>query len=56
MMLQYYAFYLYYVYVVLLNFGEDVSHSICGRRPSQFLNHNVTMSQHRASTFAAVNK
>ena len=56
MMLQYYAFYLYYVRKALLKLCEDASPPVTQSAPSHFLNHIVTTSQHRALTFAPVNK
>ena len=56
MVLQYYAFYLYYVRKALLKLCEDASPPVAQSVPSHFLNHIVTTSQHRALTFAPVNK
>ena len=56
MVLQYYAFYLYYVRKALLKLCEDASPPVTQSVPSHFLNHIVTTSQHRALTFAPVNK
>ena len=56
MMLQYYAFYLYYVRRALLKLCEDAPPPVTQSVPSHFLNHIVTTSQHRARTFAPVNK
>ena len=56
MVLQYYAFYLYYVRKALLKLCEDASPPVAQSVPSHFLNHIVTTSQHRARTFAPVNK
>ena len=55
MVLQYYAFYLYYVRKALLKLCEDAS-PVAQSVPSHFLNHIVTTSQHQARTFAPVNK
>ena len=56
MVLQYYAFYLYYVRKALLKLCEDALPPVAQSVPSHFLNHIVTTSQHRALTFAPVNK
>ncbi len=56
MVLQYYAFYLYYVRKALLKLCEDASPPVTQSAPSHFLNHIVTTSQHQARTFAPVNK
>ena len=56
MVLQYYAFYLYYVRKALLKLCEDALPPVAQSAPSHFLNHIVTTSQHRARTFAPVNK
>ena len=57
MVLQYYAFYLYYVRKALLKLCEDASPPpVTQSVPSHFLNHIVTTSQHQARTFAPVNK